>query len=95
MHFDRPPDYRTLTLNISIPNPITGTLAGVTEKYTIDRYGRGYLSGGLQAGKSPWLVGASWTYGRLKNTECLPPPEDLEEYLTRHGLDVGAGGCWG
>jgi RHS repeat-associated protein len=84
---DRPPDFYTLNLNV-------GWLGGWSGTLSLDRYGSWFYSWkGVTAGKSATIVSASLTANGL--IQSAPPSEaQMENFLSGHGVNVGAG-FWG
>jgi RHS repeat-associated protein len=89
----RGPDYFAFTVN-------AGSIGGVTAVLVNDRYGRLYLGGGLNIGKSSTTVSGSFVGGWL-NQRAVPNKTRLYKYLIGGSINggvgfiVGAGRTWG
>ncbi len=93
------PDFASLKINVAIPNPYTLTLVGITIQDSLDRYGHGYFSVGLTAGKSASFLSGSLTAGALDQL-ATPSSTEVSDYLSGWnvsgfvGAIVGAGEGW-
>ncbi len=84
------PDYLRLTGNIAIPNPLSGTLVGVSASVAIDRFFRVYLGGGASFGRTATFASASAAAGYLLQGD-IPSPTELSSLLTGPSVSVGGG----
>jgi RHS repeat-associated protein len=87
----RIPDYVSISINITIPNPITGTVIGWTGQVEMDRYLNVYVSPlGGNIGKSITVASASGTFGWLNVCET-PSEEKMNTFLAGHSINISAG----
>ena len=87
------PVFFSVSGNVAIPNPWTGTLVGGTAVVTIDENGGVYVGVGPSAGKTFTIFSGSAAFGWL-NQEAQTTDEQLRSFLTGHAFNVGAG-FWG
>jgi RHS repeat-associated protein len=79
----RMPAYGSVSLSV-------GVIVGVTVTYSRDRYGRTYLSGGVNAGKSATPLSGSIVSG-WTTQPGNPSPDTLKSALTGFGWSAAAG----
>ena len=84
-----------LNINVAI-----GPIVGLDCSFSLDKTGHFYFGVGVQAGKSPFFVGASAT-GNWLDQYNAPTPFQLNQYLTNKNVTGGAffgvgvqQGCW-
>jgi hypothetical protein len=86
----RGPDYLSLNVNVAIPNPLTGTLVGVSGQFSLDRYWNLYAGLGGTVGKSSTGVSGSLTAGWL-NTFSTPSYGTMTSFLSGSSFNAGGG----
>jgi RHS repeat-associated protein len=92
------PDYISISVNVTVPNPLTGTLAGVSGQVAFDVYGNFYWSPGATVGPSTFASGsltAGWvdTEGRPTVGRGRLRERDLRSFLS--GVSKSWGGGFG
>jgi RHS repeat-associated protein len=84
------PNYFSYQINIAIPNPVTGTLVGITGQLTIDSFANVYIGGGGGFGKSATVVAGSTTFGWLDGSSSITSTQ-VSSFLTGRAVNVGGG----
>lgn len=84
--------YFSFQMTIAIPNPFTGTAAGVALQLSVDRFGNIFAGGGAAYGKSLLLASAAASFGFLKNRPVFTSA-DTNSFLTgpSGNASLGAG----
>ncbi|HXV37882.1 MAG TPA: hypothetical protein VEC18_12080, partial [Myxococcota bacterium] len=84
------PDFFSVSVNVAIPNPWTGTLLGATGAATLDENGELYVGAGGSVGSSLTLISGSAAFGWL-NQAAPPTAPQLQRFLAGRGFNASAG----